>query len=102
MKEYVMAQINTQIFSIQNILIYLLVINLIGFLIMYIDKEKSKKGKWRIKEQTIFIVTLLGGGVGTILGMYLFRHKTKKMRFTIGLPTILITEIVLIIYLFYK
>ena len=87
------------IFTIKNIIIYLLIINIIGFLAMYIDKQKAKKGKWRIPEQTLFIVTALGGGIGTIAGMYTFHHKTKKLKFTIGLPTILILEIILVIYL---
>ena len=88
----------------EMIILYVLVINLIGFLIMGIDKFKAQKGYWRTPEKTIFTITLLGGGVGTVVGMYLFRHKTKKMKFTIGLPTILISEIVFIIYFmfFYK
>ena len=88
----------------QMIILYVLIINLIGFFIMGIDKFKAKKGFWRTPEKTIFTITLLGGGIGTVTGMYLFRHKTKKMKFTIGLPTILISEIVLIIYFvfFYK
>lgn len=65
---------------------------------MYIDKQKSKKGKWRIPEKTLFIITALGGGIGTIAGMYTFRHKTKKMIFVIGLPLITILEIIAIIY----
>lgn len=89
---------NINIFSIQNILIYVLVINIIGFLIMFIDKRKAEKGKWRIQEKTIFIITALGGGIGTIMGMYVFRHKTKKIQFTVGLPTITILEIIGIIY----
>ena len=87
-----------QIFTTKYILIYFLIINLIGLLIMYIDKKRAKKGKWRIPEKTIFIVTILGGGIGTITGMYLFRHKTKKIEFTFGLPFITILEIVWIIY----
>lgn len=87
-----------QIFTTKNILIYFLIINLIGLLIMYIDKKRAKKGKWRIPEKTIFIVTILGGGIGTITGMYLFRHKTKKIEFTFGLPFITILEIAGIIY----
>ena len=72
----------------EMLLIYLIVVNIIGFLIMLIDKKKAEKGKWRIQEKTIFIVTLLGGGIGTISGMYIFRHKTKKLQFTVGLPVI--------------
>lgn len=78
-------------------IIYILVINIIGFLTMLIDKKKAMNNSWRISEKTIFILTLIGGGIGTIAGMYMFRHKTKKLRFTIGLPTILISEIILII-----
>ena len=89
----------TEIFTVKNIIIYLLIINLIGFYMMWSDKRKAKKGKWRIPEQTLFIVTALGGGIGTIAGMYTFRHKTQKLKFTIGLPAILILEIILVIYL---
>lgn len=86
------------IFTMQNIIIYLIIINIIGFLVMYIDKQKAKKGKWRIPEKTIFVITVLGGGIGTISGMYAFRHKTQKLHFTIGLPTITILEIIGVIY----
>ena len=89
----------TDIFTVKNILLYLLMVNLIGFLMMWSDKRKAKKGKWRIPEQTLFIVTAIGGGIGTIAGMYTFRHKTKKLKFTIGLPVLLILEIILVIYL---
>ena len=88
-----------EIFSIKNIIIYLIAINLIAFFIMWLDKRKAQKGKWRIPENTLFLITLLGGGIGTIAGMYTFRHKTKKLKFTIGLPAILILEIILFIYL---
>lgn len=89
----------TEILTIKNIVIYLVIINLVGFLSMYIDKQKAKKGAWRIPEKTLFMITVLGGGVGSIAGMYTFHHKTKKLIFTIGMPTILICEIVLVIYL---
>ncbi len=85
------------IFNVRNILIYLIVINLVSFLAMYIDKKRAKWGKWRIKESTLFILVLLGGGIGGIAGMYVFRHKTKKPRFVIGFPAILITEIICVI-----
>ena len=88
----------------EMIICYVIIINIIGFLIMGIDKYKAQKGFWRTPEKTIFVITLLGGGIGTVSGMYLFRHKTKKMKFTIGLPTILFSEIFAIIYFvfFYK
>ena len=65
---------------------------------MWLDKRKAKKGRWRIPEKTLFIITALGGGIGTIAGMYTFRHKTQKLQFVIGLPIITILEIIAIIY----
>lgn len=79
-------------------IIYLIGINIIGFLIMFIDKQKAKKGAWRIPEKTLFFITALGGGIGTISGMYIFRHKTQKLQFVVGLPFITILEIILAIY----
>ena len=84
--------------GISNFLMYLLVINIVGFLYMGIDKWKAKRNAWRIPEDTLFAITALGGGIGTIAGMYTFRHKTKKAKFTIGLPAILILEIILLVY----
>lgn len=86
------------IFTPKNILIYLLVINLMAFCAMWWDKRRAQKDEWRISEAGLFTLVLLGGGIGGIAGIYIFRHKTKKLRFTIGFPTILITEIVLAIY----
>lgn len=92
-----------EIFTIQNIIIYFIVINLFGFFIMWLDKRKARKGKWRIPEKTLFIITALGGGIGTIAGMYAFRHKTQKIAFVIGFPFITILEILLAIYwIFFK
>ena len=76
-------------------IIYLIIINLIAFIAMYLDKRKARYGKWRIPEQTLFILALIGGSIGAIVGMYTFRHKTKKLRFSIGFPMILILQIVL-------
>ena len=83
---------------VRYIIIYIIFINLIGFFVMWWDKRQAKMGNWRTPEKTLFTITFLGGGFGTIAGMYKFRHKTKKLRFTIGFPTILITEIVFMIY----
>lgn len=77
-------------------IIYLIVINLIAFFAMYLDKRKARYGKWRIPEQSLFILALIGGSIGAIAGMYTFRHKTKKLRFSIGFPMILILQIILI------
>ena len=84
--------------GVSNVIIYLIIINIVGFFAMGIDKWKAKKNAWRIPENTLFGITALGGGLGTIAGMYTFRHKTQKPKFTIGLPVILILEIVLIVY----
>lgn len=89
-----------EIFSTQNILLYLLVMNLFGFFIMWLDKKKARNGSWRIPEKTLFIVTALGGGIGTTVGMYTFRHKTQKLNFVVGFPFITILEIIGIIYFF--
>ena len=88
--------------ELKYVILYVILINAFGLAIMAFDKFKAQKGYWRTPEKTLFTVTLLGGGFGTIAGMYMFRHKTKKLRFTIGFPTILISEIALIIYLLYK
>lgn len=86
---------------IQIVKIYLVTINILGFLAMGLDKHKAKKGTWRIPENTLFSFTVLGGGVGTIAGIYAFHHKTKKKKFTIGMPLILILEILIYIYFKY-
>ena len=83
-------------------IIYLIVINLIGVLIMYIDKRKAKYGRWRILEKTLILIALLGGSIGCLVGMYTFRHKTQKIRFILGFPTILISETIIIIYFLVK
>ena len=73
--------------------IYLLAVNLWAFALMGIDKRRAKKDLWRIKERTLFLPVLLGGGVGGILGMKMFHHKTKHWYFRFGFPAILILEI---------
>lgn len=88
----------SSIFTIQNFIIYLIIINIITFLAMWLDKRKAKKGKWRISEGALFMLAILGGSIGGIIGMYTFRHKTKKPRFTIGFPAILIIEILIIAF----
>lgn len=77
--------------------IYLTIINLIGFFSMGIDKYKAIHHKWRIPENTLFIIAIIGGSIGSILGMQLFRHKTKHPRFVIGMPVILILQVLITI-----
>ena len=80
------------------LLIYLGIINLIGLFSMFLDKQKAKRGKWRIPEKTLFLLAVIGGSLGTTLGMHVFRHKTKHWYFKFGMPFILIVQIILIIY----
>lgn len=75
------------------LLIYLLIINAVGFLFMFIDKQKAKKKKWRIPEATLMGIAAMGGSIGSLMGMYTFRHKTLHKKFTIGIPAILILQI---------
>ena len=77
------------------LLYYLLIINAAGFLLMLVDKWKAKKNRWRIRESTLLIVAALGGSVGSLLGMYIFRHKTMHLKFTVGIPVILAGQCVL-------
>lgn len=83
------------------LLVYAGVINLIGFLFMGIDKLKAKKRAFRIPEATLFLVAIIGGSVGSILGMYIFRHKTRHHLFTIGMPVILVVQILIILFLYF-
>ncbi len=80
---------------------YLIVVNLIGFALMGIDKYKAKKRAFRIPEATLFIVAVIGGSIGSIIGMYAFRHKTRHWYFVYGMPAILIIQILLITLLFH-
>ena len=96
------SNIMKDIFSVRNILIYLIVINLFGILIMYIDKKKAKWGRWRIRENTLFLVSAIGGSIGTIIGMYAFRHKTQKLKFVIGFPAILVIQILIACVIIFK
>ena len=77
--------------------IYLIVINVAAFLLMLIDKVKAKKNLWRIPEATLFLVAAIGGSIGSLLGMYTFRHKTKHIKFIVGMPLILAAHIVIAI-----
>ncbi len=79
--------------------IYLILINLIGFTVMGVDKKRAIRGAWRISEASLFSTALLGGALGCILGMYYFRHKTRHWYFKYGMPLILLAQIALILYL---
>ena len=82
--------------------LYLLAVNLAAFLMMGLDKWKAKKDRWRVPEKTLFLPVVLGGGIGGILGMQVFRHKTRHWYFRFGFPAILILEVALVIFLLWK
>ncbi len=81
--------------SFKGVIVYLILINIAGFLSMYVDKYKAKKHKWRIPEKTLFLFAILGGSVGSILGMQICRHKTKHWYFVVFMPLILILQLIL-------
>ena len=82
------------------ILLYLIIINAAGFLLMLIDKQKARRGSWRIPEATLIWVAILGGSTGSLIGMYLFRHKTRHLKFVLGIPVILFAQLALVIWLY--
>lgn len=82
--------------------IYLLIINAIAFSLMLIDKYKARKNLWRIPEATLISTALLGGSIGTLIGMYTVRHKTRHIKFTVGIPLILLAQIALAQFLLLK
>ena len=84
------------------ILLYLLLINAVGFILMLVDKFKARKNLWRIPEATLMTVAALGGSIGSLLGMYTVRHKTKHVKFTVGIPAILILQIALVLFIIFK
>ena len=81
------------------LLYYLIVINIVTFLVYGIDKLKAKQGSWRISEATLLIFAVIGGSIGALLGMKIWHHKTMHKKFKYGLPLILIIQIILIGYL---
>ncbi len=83
-------------------IMYILIINLFGFFAMIIDKYKAKKNKWRIKERNFFIIGILGGATGILLGMTMVRHKTQHKSFSIGIPILyLINTIIMSIAVYF-
>ena len=75
------------------LLCWVLCASALGFALMGLDKHRAKAGQWRVKERTFFLVALLGGTPGAILGMYAFRHKTLHRKFTWGLPALLLLQL---------
>ena len=87
---------------IRLLLIYLAAVNVLGFVLMGVDKWKAQNRAFRIPEATLFLAALLGGSIGSIAGMYLFRHKTKHWYFVFGMPAILVLQLVTAFLLFYS
>ena len=77
---------------------YLIFINIVGLLSMYLDKYFAKNNMYRISEKSLFFIAIIGGSIGSIIGMYQFRHKTKHRQFTTGLPFIIFIQIMILIY----
>lgn len=75
------------------VLIYLFIINACALILMLADKQNARKKLWRIPETTLLMTAALGGSIGSLAGMYLFRHKTRHLKFTLGVPAILITQL---------
>lgn len=84
------------------IIIYMIVMNLIGFFVMGADKLKSRKHRRRVPERVIFTISIISGSVGVFVGMYIFRHKTRHMKFVVGIPVIIAAQIIVGILLSYK
>lgn len=84
------------------ILLYLLIINAIGFVLMLVDKHKARKNLWRIPESTLMTAAALGGSIGCLIGMYTVRHKTRHLKFTLGIPLILAAQVALALFLLLK
>lgn len=83
---------------ISFILLYFAVINLAGFVSMAVDKSKARRNKWRIPEATLFLFAVFGGSLGCLLGMRVFRHKTQKPKFYIGIPIILGVQVLILVW----
>lgn len=81
---------------------YLIAINIIGFFAMGMDKWKARTNRWRIPEKTLFAISIVGGSIGTLTGMYAFHHKTKHWYFKVGMPLILALQCVGVIAIMYR
>ena len=87
---------------ISYIVLYLVIVNLAGLIVMGIDKLRARKRAWRIPESTLFVIALIGGSLGTTIGMHLFHHKTRHCYFLFGMPAILVLQIAIVLILMYS
>ena len=83
----------------QLITTYLVLVNAAAFLLMREDKKKARAGAWRIPEATLIGLAVAGGSIGSLAGMYCFRHKTKHLKFVLGVPLILLAQLALLFFL---
>jgi len=81
------------------LIILFIILNIISFLVMWIDKIRAINKRWRIKESNLFLLSIIGGSLGILLGMYVFNHKTKHNKFIFGIPAIIIIQLFLIFVL---
>ncbi|WP_338451411.1 DUF1294 domain-containing protein [Niallia oryzisoli] len=82
----------------EYIVLYFLIINIVGLIIMKVDKQRAIKHQYRISEQTLWAIAIIGGAIGAALGMNIFRHKTKHLSFKIGFPLLAVVDLFLILY----
>ena len=82
--------------------VWLIAINLVTFAVYGADKRRARRGAWRVPEKTLFLLPLLGGSIGALLGMRVFRHKTKHWYFVWGVPAILLAQVALAAWLLYR
>ena len=82
--------------------LWVLAASILDFVLMAVDKRRAKRGAWRVKERTFFLVALAGGSPGAILGMWTFRHKTRHWYFKYGLPAILFAQLALILWMTWR
>ncbi|MCR5734011.1 MAG: DUF1294 domain-containing protein [Lachnospiraceae bacterium] len=87
--------------ALKILLIYLSIINLIAFIAFGIDKRKARRGAFRISEGSLFTLAIFGGSLGSLLGMFIFRHKTLKPKFTIGMPVIFTIQLIIILVILF-
>ena len=86
----------------EYLIYYLLFINLVGVIINIADKSRAKAGKWRVSEKSLWLVALLGGALGSYVTMQIIRHKTKHLSFMVGLPILIILQLIIIVLFIVK
>lgn len=84
--------------NLNTFLIYLIIMNIVSFGLFALDKYRARNGEWRIEERNLFLSAILGGSIGGLLGMYIMHHKTRHLKFKIGMPLIIVIQIILIYF----